>query len=132
MADATDNGKAQKSRAKKHDHKHDHAGQHAGSMECCAHHEVSGERWIMLSMVGGLLVFISTLTRWLGIGSEEVSQIPALLGAIFLGSRLVYAAYLEIVRGRAGSSTLAAIAIIAHRLISAAARRQRVKLGLQP
>ncbi len=94
-------------------HDHDHGGQHAGSMECCAHHEVSGERWIMLSIIGGLLVFISTLSRWFDIGSQEISQIPAIFGAIFLGARLVYAAYKEVVSGRAGSSTLAAIAIIA-------------------
>ena len=115
MSQAMDNGTTDGGvrGKKKHDHDHDHGGKGAGAMECCAHHELSGERWIMLSMVGGLLVFISTLCRWLDIGSEEISQVPALIGAIFLGSRLVYAAYREIMRGQAGSSTLAAIAIIA-------------------
>ncbi|MDX2115812.1 MAG: cation-translocating P-type ATPase [Planctomycetota bacterium] len=94
-----------------HDHNHDHS--HEGGVECCAHHELKLERWILVYLLGGVLVFISTLCRWLGLADAEVSQLPALLGSLLLGSGLFYSAGRELVRGTWSSSTLAALAILA-------------------
>lgn len=96
-----------------HHHHHDHDHNHEGGVECCAHHELKLERWIVVYLIGGVLVFTTTLTRWLSLGDPEISKIPAALGAMLLGSGLVYSASREIRRGSLGSSTLAALAICA-------------------
>lgn len=80
---------------------------------CCSHHEMNIERWIVAYLCGGLLVFTTTVMRWMGIGSEEVITIPAAIGAVLLGLGLVYASFKELLRGQPSSSTLAALAIIA-------------------
>lgn len=94
-------------------HKHHHDHNHEGGVECCAHHELKLERWIVVYLIGGVLVFATTLIRWLGLADPEIGQIPAAIGAILLGSGLVYSATREIRRGSMGSSTLAALAILA-------------------
>lgn len=98
--------------ARKHPHDHHHH-DHGPGVECCAHHELELERWILAYCVGGLLVFVTTITRWLGLASEEIAQIPAAIGALVLGAGLFYSAWREIRRGAPSSSTLAAIAILA-------------------
>lgn len=82
-------------------------------MECCAHHELKLERWILIYFVGGVLVFISTLSRWFNLADADISQIPALIGALLLGAGLFYSAGKELLRGMWSSSTLAALAILA-------------------
>ncbi len=99
--------------AAKHANKHHHHHEHDGSLECCAHHELELERWILAYCVGGLLVFVTTITRWFHLASDEVAQIPAAIGAFVLGAGLFYSAWREIRRGQPSSSTLAAIAILA-------------------
>lgn len=94
-----------------HDHKHEH--EHAPGVECCSHHELKIEKWIAAYFVGGALVFITTLVKWLGWASPEVAEIPAALGAVLLGLGLFYSAWKELKRGRPTSSTLAAVAILA-------------------
>lgn len=90
-----------------HDHEHEHG------VECCAHHELKLERWILVYFVGGVLVFISTLCRWFNIADPDIAQIPALIGALLLGSGLFYSAGKELLRGQWSSSTLAALAVLA-------------------
>lgn len=94
-------------------HHHVNDDEHEHGVECCAHHELKLERWIFVYLIGGVLVFISTLCRWFNLIDPEVSQIPALLGALLLGSGLFYSAAKEILRGTWSSSTLAALAILA-------------------
>jgi heavy metal translocating P-type ATPase len=90
-----------------HDHEHEHG------VECCAHHELKLERWILVYFVGGVLVFVSTLCRWFRLSDPDIAQIPALLGALLLGAGLFYSAARELLRGHWSSSTLAALAILA-------------------
>ncbi|MEO1129850.1 MAG: cation-translocating P-type ATPase [Planctomycetota bacterium] len=91
-----------------------HGTHNSGSIiEGSAHHEVNLEKWIVAYLVGGLLVFTTTITRIFGLASEEIAQIPAFLGAILLGLGLFYAAAKEVLRGRPTSSSLAALAVIA-------------------
>ena len=96
-----------------HDHDHDHGHAQESGVECCAHHELKLERWILVYLIGGVLVFTTTLVRWLGLADPEIAQIPAALGAILLGSGLMYSAGREVLRGAWSSSTLAALAILA-------------------
>lgn len=100
------------------DHKHHHHdGSHTHDNEsgvaCCSHHELKIEKWIAAYFVGGTLVFITTLTKWLGWASPDIAEIPAAIGAVLLGLGLFYSAYKELRRGKPTSSTLAAIAILA-------------------
>ncbi|MBL0927023.1 MAG: cation-translocating P-type ATPase [Phycisphaerales bacterium] len=80
-----------------------------GSMRA-AHAEINLERWIILYLVGGVLVFTTTVVKWLGLASPEVTQIPAIIGSLLLGAGLVWSAFKEIARARPGTSTLAALA----------------------
>ncbi|MBN8645446.1 MAG: cation-translocating P-type ATPase, partial [Planctomycetes bacterium] len=100
-----------------HDHKshaHAHNPEHAAQgLECCSHHELKIEKWIVAYLVGGTLVFITTLAKWFGWASPEIAEIPAALGAVMLAAGLFYSAWKELRRGKPTSSTLAAIAILA-------------------
>ncbi len=93
-----------------HDHSHDHQG---GGIECCSHHELKLERWIIVYLVGGLLVFMGWLAGALELVQQSIADVPAFIGALLLGSGLFYSAGKEILRGQWSSSTLAALAIIA-------------------
>lgn len=103
-----------------HTHKHEHE-QHpgvslthtGGGMACCSHNDQAIERHIVLYLVGGLLVFISTITNLTGTVEPSVAQIPALIGALMLSIPLFGAAIREIQALRPSSSTLAAMAILA-------------------
>lgn len=92
-----------------HDHDHDHR----SPVECCSHHEMNLEKWIVAYFVGGLLVFTTTIARTFDLAPASIAQFPAMIGAILLGFGLVLAAAKEILRGRPTSSTLAALAILA-------------------
>ncbi|MFM9959116.1 MAG: heavy metal translocating P-type ATPase [Phycisphaerales bacterium] len=94
-----------------HSHKHNH--DDGSSLECCSHHELKIEKWILAYFVGGTLVFITTLAKWFGWASPEIAEIPAAIGAVLLGAGLFYSAFKELKRGKPTSSTLAAIAILA-------------------
>ncbi len=83
------------------------------AVHCCAHHEVEIERYIQIYLLGGVLVLITTVGRWLGLASPDVVQIPAVIGAIILCVPMVVAAWTEIRSGHPSSSVLAAVAIIA-------------------
>lgn len=85
-----------------------------GKMACCAHHEMAGiEKWMAFYLFGGALVMTTVIGKWLGFGGSGVIQLPALVGAVVLGAPLIWAAYTELRRGRASSSTLVAVAILA-------------------
>jgi len=90
-----------------HDHPHEHG------VECCSHHELRLERWILVYMIGGLLVFIGWASQAVGLVEKDIADIPTLLGAILLGAGLFYSAGRELMRGTWSSSTLASIAILA-------------------
>jgi Zn2+/Cd2+-exporting ATPase len=111
--------------AHSHDHPHDHAhphthdhhtradDQHAEALQCCSHHEVKIERYIVLCLVGGLLVLVSTIAKWFEVNDATITMIPAAIGSIILSIPLLVAAATEIRAMKLSSSTLAAIAILA-------------------
>lgn len=81
----------------------------------CAHNQSDEqiERHIVLYMIGGLLVLISSICDWLGLVDRSVAALPAVAGAIILSIPLLRGAINELRALRPGSSTLVAIAIIA-------------------
>jgi heavy metal translocating P-type ATPase len=92
---------------------HQHIYDDKGNVVCCSHHEIEIERWIKWSLAGGVLVLASTVMHLLKINNEAVAKLPAMVGAVLLGMPLFIAAWNELKSGRASSSTLAAIAILA-------------------
>ncbi len=94
------------SHAASHDHEHE------SGVQCCSHHEESNERWIVAYFVGGLLVLTTLIMQGLAL-PKEVAQIPAMIGSFLLMLGLLKASYSEMRRGRATSSTLAALAVLA-------------------
>lgn len=101
-----------------HSHHHDHVhtradDQQAEALQCCSHHEVKIERYIVLCLVGGLLVLVSTICKGLGLADSTIALVPAAIGAIILSVPLLVAAATEIRSMKLSSSTLAAIAILA-------------------
>ena len=99
--------------AHEHDHKHELADQ--GGIECCSHHELQIDRYILLYLFGGIFALTSWVARdILGVGSELVTTLPAALGAIMLALPLFQASFEEVfVKKRVSSSSLAALAILA-------------------
>jgi heavy metal translocating P-type ATPase len=97
--------------AHQHDHKHEYDEQ--GQMVCCSHHEIAIERWIMLTLVGGVLVLVTTICSLFGLVHETIAKLPAIIGALLLSTPLFIAAYQEMAARRVSSSTLAALAIVA-------------------
>jgi heavy metal translocating P-type ATPase len=75
------------------------------------------ERRLFIALAGGVLLLASWLTRLLG-AHEQVSQIPAALGAIILALPLAVGAWREITRGRPSSDSLACLAVLAAIAIS--------------
>jgi len=75
--------------------------------------EVSGERKVLLILIGGTLVLLTLLSNVLGLLPELVAQIPALVGAVLLAAPLFGSAIGEIRRQRISSNTLASLAILA-------------------
>lgn len=97
-----------------HDHDHDHDHKHGhGTLECCSHHSMSNDRWILLYLIGGILAVVSWIAHITGSTNELVATLPAVLAALLLGAKLFYAAGLEVIRRRVSSSSLAALAILA-------------------
>lgn len=96
-----------------HTHDHDHGHDPAG-MACCSHHNVKLERYMLLYLVGGVLVLCTKLAEWLfpSTISPQVAQLPAIVGAVMLGMPLFIAAFGELRRGRASTSSLCALAIL--------------------
>ncbi|MEX0877189.1 MAG: heavy metal translocating P-type ATPase, partial [Phycisphaerales bacterium] len=93
-----------------HDHDHRHA---AGTVECCSHHALNNDRWILLYLLGGILAIVSWMAHISGATNELVATLPAVLAALLLGAKLFYAAGLEVLNRRVSSSSLAALAILA-------------------
>lgn len=92
-------------------HDHDHE-RHEHALQCCSHHEIKIERYIVACLVGGLLVLVSTLCYWLNLTNSQVALIPAFVGSVILAAPLLAAAFTEIRVMRFSSSTLAALAIV--------------------
>jgi len=99
----------------KHDHKHDHAAHaHSDAAVCCSHHEIQIDKWIVWTLLGGVLVLIGTVgTLFRSAIPKEVIDLPAMLGTVLLSVPLFIAAFGELKTLRFSSSTLAAIAIAA-------------------
>ncbi len=94
-----------------HDHGHDHT--HGESkLDCCSHHELEIDRWIVVYLVGGVLALTSWIAGWAG-APEQVAVLPAVVGSIMLALPLFLAAGGEILKRRVSSSSLAALAILA-------------------
>jgi heavy metal translocating P-type ATPase len=99
-----------------HDHAHDHDHSdhaHDQALQCCSHHEVAIDKWIVFTLIGGVLVLATTICTIFDLVPEEVSKLPAMLGAVLLAWPLFIAAVTEIKSLRVSSSSLAALAIIA-------------------
>ncbi|MCC6660244.1 MAG: cation-translocating P-type ATPase [Phycisphaerales bacterium] len=97
-----------------HEHGHTHGKEDDNCyMVACSHGEAQSEGFIVLALVGGVLVLITTICNVFGLASSEIGQLPAAIGAILLSWRLFGAAITEIRRNRPSSSTLVAIAILA-------------------
>jgi heavy metal translocating P-type ATPase len=73
---------------------------------------------IVKYLVGGLLVAITWVAGRLGLGSKEITMIPAVIGTLLISFDLFVDAVRELRRGKATSSTLAALAILAAMAIS--------------
>ena len=103
------------SASKAHHHHDHHHGEDAAGMACCSHHNVKLERYMMLYLVGGVLVLCTKLAEWFFSGaiSGWVAQMPAIIGAVMLGMPLFVAAWKEVQKGRASTSSLCALAILA-------------------
>ncbi len=76
-------------------------------------HERQVEKRIVLYLIGGLLVFTSTVAKLFDITAPEIAAMPAFLGAILLWLGLLASAIKELRRGIPASMTLAALAVLA-------------------
>lgn len=94
-----------------HDHAHDHS--HDGGVQCCSHHEIAIDRWILFTLVGGVLIAAATIAKLTGLVPTKVADIPAGVGAALLSIPLLMAAWTEVRTARVSSSSLAALAILA-------------------
>lgn len=103
-----------------HDHTHDHDeplspmhGDSGGLVECCSHHDMDVERYLVIYLIGGVLALVSWVAHLTGMTSSLVATIPAVAAAVLLGFWLFWAAGKEVLSGRVSSSSLAALAILA-------------------
>jgi Zn2+/Cd2+-exporting ATPase len=70
------------------------------------------ERRLFVALTGGMLLAASWISTWLG-AHEQVSQIPAAIGAGILVVPLIMGAWREIKKGRPSSDSLACLAVTA-------------------
>ena len=70
------------------------------------------ERRLFIALTGGMLLAASWVSTWLG-AHEQVSQIPAAIGAGILVIPLIMGAWREIKKGRPSSDSLACLAVTA-------------------
>lgn len=83
-------------------------------IECCSHHELEIERYIILYLIGGMLALTSWIAGLFEITDPSITIIPAVIGAIMLALPLFKASLEEIfIKHRVSSSSLAALAIFA-------------------
>lgn len=75
--------------------------------------EVTGERKVLLSLVGGTLVLLTLLSNAFDLLPTLIGQIPALVGAVILATPLFGSAIGEIRKQQISSNTLASLAILA-------------------
>ena len=96
-------------------HAHSHDGQLVGDTACCTHHEIQSERYLLLYLIGGMLLVGSFIAKTLLAERIDtaIAELPALAAALILSAPLFFASFKEIRSGRASSSSLAALAIIA-------------------
>jgi len=50
--------------------------------------EIKSERRIVLFLIGGVLVTVTIIAKWFNIADPQVAEIPAAIGAVFLGGIL--------------------------------------------
>lgn len=67
---------------------------------------------LFIALVGGVFLAVSAIAKWLG-KEEQVTQIPAALGAAILVVPLIRGAWNEIKKGRPSSDSLACLAVTA-------------------
>ncbi len=96
-----------------HDHSQSATEQRDHEIQCCSHHEVEIDRYILLCLVGGVLVLVSTLCHWFKLSNELIGTLPAAVGALLLSLPLFVAAWTELRTMVLSSSSLAALAILA-------------------
>ena len=92
-----------------HDHDHTHED---GAFECCSHHELEIDRYIILYLVGGVLAMVSWIASKMGV-TDQIAVLPAVVGSLMLAAPLFIAAGGELLKRRISSSSLAALAILA-------------------
>ncbi len=85
-----------------------------GAIACCSHHEMRIDRWIVVYLVGGIFAATSWIASLVaGDDQQQITVIPAVIGALLLGTPLFWASIREIWNMRISSSSLAALAILA-------------------
>lgn len=96
------------------DHATGHHHHEDSPIECCSHHELEIERYIILYLVGGMLALTSWIAGLFDVSSPLVTILPAVVGAIMLALPLFKASFEELfIKHRISSSSLAALAILA-------------------
>jgi Cd2+/Zn2+-exporting ATPase len=70
------------------------------------------ERKLFVALIGGVLLLISVISRWLG-GQEQVAQLPAAMAALILLVPLARGAWREIRNGKPSADSLACLAVTA-------------------
>lgn len=95
-------------------HNHSHF-EEEGMVACCSHHDIDVQRYMLRYLLGIVLVLSSFVAKHLFPGQvmAEIAWIPALLGTVILAWPLWMASVGELLRGRASTSTLASLAILA-------------------
>ncbi len=102
-----------------HEQGHTHeAGAHSalvGDAACCTHHEIQSERYLLLYLIGGMLLVGSFVAKTVLAPRIDgaIAELPALIAAVILSVPLFVASVKELRSGRASSSSLAALAILA-------------------
>ncbi len=90
----------------------EHTNDGDGAFECCSHHEMEFDRYIILYLVGGVLAMVSWVASQMGV-TDQIAVLPAVVGALMLATPLFIAAGGELLKRRISSSSLAALAILA-------------------
>ena len=92
--------------AHRHDHEHGHHHHH---------HETTGRLnlEILATFVGGTLVVVALIARYLYSDIPERGELVALAAALILGAPLVWGAFRDLIKGHAEMNELVALAVVA-------------------
>jgi len=92
------------------EHLHEH---HDAGVCTCGEHHSHVQVQLIHTLAGLVLVFNSFLVSWLFEGSDAVASASALIGAIILGSPIVWTAFKDLRGGSLNTNVLVALAVLA-------------------